>query len=184
MWQADFSEFKTASEGIWQLGGIVDYAAKVALACPVTVTQTADDLIAAIANAELLLGMPLIEDCVDSKTGEIEPVVIVSDSGPAMKSTTVAKWFKNRPKVTHVRTGHRSPHTNGVIERWFQSLKYERLYRHDIGTGTDLAGHGYDFTDEYNSISPHQTLDWQRPIDAYLNPETLNQKPPETEQQT
>lgn len=188
VWQADFSEFETASEGTWRLGGVVDYAAKVALACPVTVTQTASDLIAAfdnaIANAGLLLGMPLIEDCVDPETGEIEPVVIVTDNGPAMKSTAVAKWFKNRPEVTHVRTRHRSPHTNGVIERWFQSLKYERLYRHDIRTGTDLAAHVYDFTDEYNTIRPHQALDWQRPIDAYLNPETLNQKPPETEQQT
>jgi transposase InsO family protein len=44
-----------------------------------------------------------------------------------------------RPAVIRVehlrarRTRARSPQTNGVIERFFGSLKYERLYRHDIG---------------------------------------------------
>ena len=158
------------------------------MGCPITATQTAAELIAvfntAISNAELLLGMPLSEDCVDPETGELTPVVFVTDNGPAMKSTAVAKWFKARPEAVHVRTRHRSPHTNGVTERWFQSLKYERLYRHDIATVIDLAEHVYDFSDEYNTLRPHQALGWQRPIEAYLNPETLNQKPPETEQQT
>ena len=31
VWQADFSEFETGTEGVWRLGGIVDYAAKVVL---------------------------------------------------------------------------------------------------------------------------------------------------------
>lgn len=40
LWQADFSEFETDGQGVWNLGGVVDYWAKVALACPVTVTKT------------------------------------------------------------------------------------------------------------------------------------------------
>ena len=59
--------------------------------------------------------------------------------GPAMKSAAVARWFAHRAHFTHVRTRHRSPHTNGVIERWFEALKYERLYREDIADGIDLA---------------------------------------------
>ncbi len=47
VWQADFSEFETAAQGTWQLGGVVDYVTKVALACPVSATQTAGDLCAA-----------------------------------------------------------------------------------------------------------------------------------------
>ena len=50
VWQVDFSAFETTTEGTWQLCGVVDYAAKVALACPVTATQTATDLIAAPAG--------------------------------------------------------------------------------------------------------------------------------------
>ena len=39
VWQADFSTFETTSEGTWRLCGVVDYATKIALACPVTTTQ-------------------------------------------------------------------------------------------------------------------------------------------------
>jgi transposase InsO family protein len=186
VWQADFSEYETGTEGTWQLGGVVDYVAKVALTCPVTATQTAADLIAVFDAAEAaagaLLGCPLVQDCVDPDTGEIVPVVIVTDNGPAMKSAAVTRWFAARSHMVHVRTRARSPHTNGVIERWFEALKYERLYRHDIATGIDLADHVEDFRSEYNTVRPHEALDWARPLDAYLTDPTLKPKPPGTGQ--
>src|SRR5439155_1050796 len=40
VWQSDFSEFETIGGGVWRLCGVVDYVAKVSLACPVTTTQT------------------------------------------------------------------------------------------------------------------------------------------------
>ena len=129
VWQVDFSACETTGEGTWQLGGVVDYATKVALACPVSATQTATDLCAALDAAEALTGRPLVEDCVDEETGELLPLVVVSDNGPAMKSAALTRWFAARAHVAHVRTRHRSPHTNGVVERWFETLKYERLYR-------------------------------------------------------
>ena len=50
--------------------------------------------------------------------------MVVTDNGLAMKSVAVARWFAGRPHLSHVRTRHRAPHTNGVVERWFESLKY------------------------------------------------------------
>ena len=38
VWQMDFTQFETTSEGTWRLCPVVDYATKVALACPVTAT--------------------------------------------------------------------------------------------------------------------------------------------------
>ncbi len=77
VWQADFSEFETGTEGTWQLGGVVDYVTKLVLACPVSATQTAGDLCAAFDAAETraseLLGHRLVEDCTDDDTGEIDP---------------------------------------------------------------------------------------------------------------
>ena len=184
VWQVDFSAFETTTEGTWQLCGVVDYAAKVALVCPVTVTQGAADLLAAlhaaIDAAEALLGCRLAEECTDPRTGEIIPRVIVTDNGPAMKSVATARWFAARPHLSHVRTRHLSPHTNGVVERWFESLKYERLYREDIAGGLELA----DFIDEYNAVRPHQALDHQRPLDAYLRDRTLKPTPPRSEQES
>ena len=75
-------------------------------------------------------------------------------------------------------TRNRSPHTNGVVERWIGALKYERLYRHDIADGISLADHIADYLDEYNTIRPHQALAYQRPLDAYLtDPDTQTQTP-------
>ena len=184
MWQVDFSSFETTTEGTWQLCGVVDYAAKVALACPVSATQTAGDLLAAIeaaiAAVETLLGYPLVVDCADPTTGEITPLAVVTDNGPAMKSTAAARWFAARPHLAHVRTRHRSPHTNGVVERWFETLKYERLWCEEIPSGIDLD----DFIDEYNTIRPHETLAWQRPLDTYQTDPTLKPKPRKSEQES
>ena len=188
VWQVDFSAFETTTEGTWQLCGVVDYAAKIALVCPVTATQTAGDLIgaleAAIDAAEALLGYPLIEDCADPATGEITPLVVVTDNGPAMKSTALARWFAARPHLAHVRTRHRSPWTNGVVERWFETLKYERNWCEEIPSGVDLADHIADFIDEYNTIRPHETLTWQRPLDTYQTDPTLKPKPRNSEQES
>ena len=186
VWQADFTAFETTEQGTWQLCAVVDYATKLALACPVTATQTATDLLdalqAAIDAAEALLGRPLIADCTDPVTGEIVPLVVVTDNGPAMKSAAAARWFTARAHLAHVRTRHRSPHTNGVVERWIESLKYERLYREDIPSGVELADRVADFIDEYNHTRPHEALHWKRPLDAHLDDPTLKPNPPETEQ--
>ena len=127
MSQADFSEFKTSAEGNFHLGGITDYASDLALACLATVTFTASDLIAvfeaAVANACHLRGGLLLDERVDPDTGEVSPVVIVTDNGPAMKSVAVTKWFAAHPRIVLVRTRHRSPHSNSDIERWFQTLR-------------------------------------------------------------
>ncbi|MFV1963741.1 MAG: transposase, partial [Acidimicrobiia bacterium] len=45
LWQADFSEYETSTAGVWNLGGVVDYWAKVCLACEVTVRKTTKDAI-------------------------------------------------------------------------------------------------------------------------------------------
>jgi hypothetical protein len=59
----------------------------------------------------------------------------------------------DEPLLRHVRTRVRSPQTNGVIERFFGTLKYEHLYR-DID----------------NRIRPHQALDERTPRQACAAP--------------
>ena len=161
VWQADFTQFETTTEGTWRLCPVVDYATKAALTCPLTPTEGATDRLAslqgAVEAAEALLGRTLTQDCTDPDTGEIVPLVVVTDNGAAMKSVAVARWFAARAHLTHVRIRHRSPHTNGVVERWIESLKYERLYRHDIASGVELADHIAAFIGEYNTIRPTST---------------------------
>jgi putative transposase len=73
------------------------------------------------------------------------------------------------PLLRHVRTRVRSPQTNGVVER-FGSLKYEHLYRADIGDGDALAVEVHRFRHLYNTIRPHQALADRTPAQVYTAP--------------
>lgn len=162
------------TNGDWNLSGVVDYFAKVCLTCPATVTQSARDVVAtieaAIEEAERLIGHSLVEDCVDPETGEIFPLVIVSDNGPGYKSDLFARFIMARPWLTHIRTRYPSPQTNGVIERFFRSIKYEHLYRHEISNGVALNEHCEAYRALYNEIRPHETLGQRPPMLTYLAP--------------
>ena len=168
VWQMDFSEFETTGGGIWRLSGVVDYVAKVALACPVTTTQTAADAIAALeaarAQAEAWLGRPLLSECLDSQTGEIAPIAVVTDNGPAYKSAAFARYIAARSEFTHVRTRNRSPGTNGVIERFFGAIKYEHLYREEIEDGPMVAAAAERYRALYNSVRPHEAIGFRTPL--------------------
>lgn len=173
VWQTDFSEHETLA-GVWQLGGVVDYVAKLALCCPVTATKTWRDAVAVLQTAREraceLLGRPLIDDLTDPQTGEILPIVVVSDNGACYRASGFARHIAARPEFQHVRTRYKAPETNGVVERWFQSLKYEHLYRHEIDDGPGLADEVERFLDVYNTRRPHEALDFALPIDRYLRP--------------
>ena len=131
MWQADFTEFETIAGGTWRLGIVVDYVTKVCLATAVLGRTAASDAIdmlrTAIAEAERLAGRTMLEECLDPATGELQHLVVVTDNGPAFKSLGFARFVAERVELEHVRTRHYAPETNGVVERFNQSLKYEHL---------------------------------------------------------
>jgi putative transposase len=184
VWQLDFSSFETAAEATWRLAGCADYFAKYEFGWRVSPTENRHDAIAAvhvaIAEAEDLLGHTLLEDITDPTTGEIHPIRLVTDNGPAFKSVDFARFIDHRPEFEHIRTRRRSPHTNGVRERAFGSLKYEHLYRLDIADGIDLARESEHYRQIFNHTRPHEALDMARPADAYLTA-TPNLPDPETE---
>lgn len=171
VWQTDFSELETRAGGTWQLSGVIDYVTKFCLTCPVTATKTWREAVGALEaareRASEVLGAPLIADLVDRETGELEPVVIVTDNGPCYKAGAFARYIASRPEFEHVRTRHRSPESNGVIERFNGSLKYEHLYLHEIDDGPALAEHVLDYQRLYNDERPHEAIGWARPRDRY-----------------
>ena len=68
------------------------------------------------------------------------PIALVADNCPCFRGTVLADAFTGGdPLLRHVRTRVRSPQTNGVVERFFGTLKYEHLYPAIIGDGNALA---------------------------------------------
>jgi putative transposase len=181
VWQTDFSEHETTGAGVWQLGGVVDYVAKLCLSCPVSATKTWRDAVCVLECAREraceLLGYPLLDDLTDPQTGEVIPIIVVSDNGACYRASGFARHIAARPEFRHVRTRYRAPETNGVIERWFESLKYEHLYRHEIDDGPGLAAEVERYLAIYNENRPHEALDFKLPIDRYLRPPPIVLKP-------
>jgi putative transposase len=121
-----------------------------------------------MGTAEEILGRPLIEDCVDPWTGQIHPVVIVTDNGPAYKSTDFLRLIRSHPELAHIRTRHHAPETNGVVERFNESLKYEHLYREEIADAVALTEEVEAYRKIYNQIRPHEALGFRTPLAAHL----------------
>src|SRR5882757_2048994 len=83
------------------------------------------------------------------------PIAVVSDNGPCFRGETFAQAFTGHdPLLRHVRTRVRSPQTNGVVERFFGTLKYEHLYRAVIRDGDALSVEVNWFRQVYNTIRP------------------------------
>ena len=87
------------------------------------------------------------------------PIAVVTDNGPCFRGTVFADAFTgDDPLLRHVRTRVRSPQTNGVVERFFGTLKYEHLHRAIIGDGNALAVEVNCLRHTYNTLRPHQAL--------------------------
>ena len=119
-----------------------------------------------------------ILDANDTVIGQAPaPIAVVSDNGPCYRGKTFQALFAgDDPLLRHVRTRIKSPQTNGVVERFFGTLKYEHLYRGYIGDGDALDMEAHRFRIIYNTIRPHQALADRTPKEAYLagkTPENL-----------
>jgi putative transposase len=192
VWQTDFSEFETTTGGIWRICAVIDYATKYCLAITVTPTGRGADALRclqlAITEAEHILhlddlradrGVMDIVDAAETVIGHAPaPIAVVSDNGPCFRGQAFQTAFDDDdPLLRHVRTRIKSPQTNGVVERFFGTLKYEHLYRGYIGNGDALDMEVHRYRIIYNTIRPHQALADRTPHQAYLNdkphPETL-----------
>ncbi|WP_245688029.1 integrase core domain-containing protein [Rhodococcus phenolicus] len=52
----------------------------------------------------------------------------------------------------------KTPGQNGVRERAFGSLKYERLYREQIDDAMDLVRESDAYRHEFNTVRPNEAL--------------------------
>jgi putative transposase len=106
VWQMDFSEFETASGGIWRICAVIGYATKYCFAATVTPTARGQDALACLTNAvqhaERLLGLEDLRsdrgelDLLDEATGELlrtvpAPIAVVSDNGPCFRGARFAE---------------------------------------------------------------------------------------------
>lgn len=173
VWQLDFSEYETTTGGTWRIASCRDYWAKYEFDAHVSPTANMHDAVAAVelalAEAEMLAGHPLIDDCqIDEATGELLPVVtIVTDNGGPFRSATFELFIMRHPELRHARTRVRTPGQNGSRERGFGTMKYEWLFREEIDDGLALVDQITAYRQDYNHVRPHEAIAWNRPAEVY-----------------
>ena len=57
---------------------------------------------------------------------------------------------------------------NVVIERWFRSLKTEKIYINELNTPKELRVCIEEYVEEYNHIRPHQSFSYDTPAKVYF----------------
>ena len=75
----------------------------------------------------------------------------------------------------------KSPGRNGFRERGFESLKYGRLYLHEIANVLGLTEHAENYRVDYNTIRPHEALAWNSLLKVHfgsVGPSTPNSPEP------
>lgn len=159
VWQFNFSEYETTGGGTWLVAGIGDYWSKYEFGWHWSPTANQHDTIAAaelsLSEAERLLGgRSLLEHLTDPATGKIVPITLVTDNSGPFRPFRFEHFITNRPELRHVRTRVKTPGQNGIRERAFQSLKYERLYRKQPDDALDLVREADAFRAEFNHIRP------------------------------
>jgi len=160
LWQVDFTEFQIPEYGTYYSTNVLDYFSRYVLACLIRASHTADDLIDAIEMAKQEAQSILGEGCFPEK------VLLVSDQGPAMKSKTFRKYIQVSI-FRHVLARGHHPQTIGMLERFNQSQKYERIYRREYTDPIDAEIDLEAYRIKYNTYRPHEALGYDIPANYY-----------------
>lgn len=96
------------------------------------------------------------------------PAILNSDQGSQFTSGEYKSLLKSL-KIRQSMDGKSRWADNIMIERWFRSLKHEKLYYSEYNSPRELRRLINDYIKEYNTERPHESLDYQTPDDLYFN---------------
>ncbi len=96
-----------------------------------------------------------------------KPEIINSDQGCQFTSDCYINYLKSM-NIKQSMGGKARWIDNVIIERWFRSLKTERIYTHEYLTPRALRIGIREYTQEYNTERPHETHDYLTPQEVYL----------------
>ena len=96
-----------------------------------------------------------------------KPGIINSDQGTQFTSEEYIKNLQEK-EIRQSMDGKARWVDNVIIERWFRSLKCDRIYINEYETPRELRIGIAEYIVEYNTIRPHQSLEYATPVEIYL----------------
>ena len=94
------------------------------------------------------------------------PAIINSDQGSQFTSDDYKQLLRDLG-IRQSMDGKSRWADNIMIERWFRSLKCESLYINEYRTPKELRQLVREYISEYNTVRPHEALEFRTPEDIY-----------------
>ena len=96
------------------------------------------------------------------------PAVLNSDQGSQFTSTEYKSLLQSLG-IRQSMDGKSRWADNIMIERWFRSLKTELIYINEFRSPRQLRQAIRQYVSDYNTLRPHEALDYAAPEDVYLS---------------
>lgn len=164
LWQADVTYIEIPGHGWWYAVTVIDYYSRYLLACHLTdsfsAAEVMNGLAQARAEAERVRGGPLPR----------QPT-LVTDNGVSFTAQAFGRHLRELG-ITHVRIRYRTPQQLGLLERFHAVLKQEEVYWNLYDNPADCRTKLAVFRDRYNTLRPHWALKPEAGGDV-VTPETV-----------
>lgn len=152
VWSIDISYLGTPN-GFVYLTAIIDWYSRFIIAYSISNTLQADTVTRVVREAVRNYGVPEI---------------INSDQGSQFTSTEYISLIKSFETTKISMDGRGRATDNIAIERFFRSLKWERLYPMYPESVTEVKQLTKEYIENYNYRRGHQNYNYQVPSDVYF----------------
>lgn len=98
-----------------------------------------------------------------------KPEIINSDQGSQFTSDVYIKLIKSYQTIKISMDGKGRAIDNVYIERFFRTIKYDKLYIEPSKDGLTLYKRCKEFIEYYNKRRLHSSLDYKTPLEVYKN---------------
>ena len=95
------------------------------------------------------------------------PAILNSDQGSQFSSDDYKALLKSLD-IRQSMDGKSHWADNIMIERWFRNLKTELIYVNEFRSPKELRQAIRQYVNDYNTLRPHEALDYETPEGAYL----------------
>jgi putative transposase len=148
LWQMDVTYVHVPGYGWWYAVTVIDYYSRYLLACHLTGSYSAREVMHALTLAR--------EEAERVSGPLLKRPFLVTDNGPSF----IARRFVDfvRQPYSHVRIQYRTPQQLGLLERFHRTLKTEEVYWRLYDNPAHARACLGEFRARYNTLRPHWAL--------------------------